>query len=200
LVLAAGESTRMGEPKQLLPWRGRPLVVYQVEQLRAAGADDVVVVVGHRADEVAPHAAAAGARVVFNAAYRSGRASSIRTGAAALADDTRALITLSVDQPREAALIRRVLDAHLNGAALITTPAHGGRRGHPVVFAGSLLPELRAVTEEREGLRAVVRRHGERRQIVPVDDPAIHIEFNTPDEYQAALAADALRGQGAHIV
>jgi CTP:molybdopterin cytidylyltransferase MocA len=69
-----------------------------------------------------------------------------------------------------------------------------------VVFAGSLLPELRAVTEEREGLRAVVRRHGERRRIVPVDDPAIHIEFNTPDEYQAALAADALRGQGAHVV
>lgn len=193
LLMAAGESTRMGRPKQLLPWHGRPLVAYQVEQLRKAGASDVVVVVGHAAAEVAPVAAAAGGRVVVNHEYRSGRASSVRAGAAALPDDTRAVITLSVDQPRPAALIRRVLAAHLAGTAPITVPEQGGRRGHPVVFAGSLLPELRAVDEASEGLRAVVRRYADQRQIVPVDDPTIHVEFNTPAEYEAALAADLRR-------
>ena len=186
LLFAAGESRRMGKLKQLLAWHGRPLVAYQVEQLRAAGAAEVVVVVGHEAERIAPVAAAAGGRVVRNPSYRSGRASSVRAGAAALPEETVAVVTLNVDQPRTAALIRRVVDAHLAGGALITTPEAGGRRGHPVVFAGSLLPELRTVSDEDEGLRAVVRRHAARRQIVPVDDPAIHLELNTPEEYGAA--------------
>ena len=132
--------------------------------------------------------AAAGGRVVENPAYRSGRATSVRVGALALADDTRAVITLNVDQPRRAALVRAVLEAHLRGDAPITSPEQGGRRGHPVIFAGALLPELRAVSEETEGLRAVVRRHAARRRIVHVDEPSIHLEFNTPAEYEAALA------------
>lgn len=191
LLLAAGESRRMGTPKPLLAWRGRPLVVYGVEQLRAAGIDEVIVVVGHAAELVTPLAEAAGARVVENVTYRDGRAGSIRLGAAALPDDTRAVLTLNVDQPRSAALIRRVLGAHLAGDALITTPEQGGRRGHPVLWDGSVLPDLRDVRDESAGLRALLIRYGERRRIVPVDDPAIHLEFNTPDEYAAALRADA---------
>jgi molybdenum cofactor cytidylyltransferase len=189
LLFAAGESRRMGSPKPLLPWRGQPLVAYQVTQLRDAGVDEVVVVTGHAAAEVGPIAEAAGGRVVENPDYQSGRASSIRAGALALSDDTLAVVTLNVDQPRPAALIRQVLDAHRSSGAMITTPEHDGRRGHPVLFDGSLLPELRAVQEETEGLRAVVRRHSGRRQITPIADPIIHLEFNTPEEYAAAMAA-----------
>lgn len=179
----------MGRPKPLLDWFGRPLVVYQIEQLLLAGAAEVVVVVGHEAGSVTPLVEAGGGRAVLNADYRSGRAGSIRVGAAAVAPSVRALVTLNVDQPRPATVIGRVIEAHLGGAALITTPEHGGRRGHPVVFDGMLLSELGAVTEEQEGLRAVVRRHAARRQIVALDDPVIHLEFNTPDEYAAALVA-----------
>lgn len=195
LLLAAGESSRMGTPKPLLPWYGEPLIVHQVGQLRAAGAG-VVVVVGHEAASVGPPARAAGGLVVENADYRAGRAGSIRLGALALPDDARAIIALNVDQPRQAALVRRVLDLHLAGDGLITTPEQSGRRGHPVVFAGTLLDELRAVSEESEGLRAVLRRHAAERRIVAVNDPAIHIEFNTPAEYEAALAATRVHGHG----
>ena len=188
LLFAAGESRRMGTPKPLLPWRGQPLVAYQVTQLLAAGAA-VVVVTGYAAEQIAPAVRAAGGRAVENAAYRSGRASSVRAGALSLPDDTLAVITLNVDQPRPAAVVRRVLEAHRRGTALITSPEQGGRRGHPTIFAGVLLPELRTVTEETEGLRAVLRRHADRRQFVPIDDPVIHLEFNTPDEYRLALAA-----------
>lgn len=189
LLVAAGESSRMGSAKPLLPWQGQPLIAYQIVQLRDAGVGEVVVVTGHAAAQVRPIAEAAGGRVVENPEYRSGRASSIRAGAFALPDDTPAVVTLSVDQPRPAALIRQVIDAHLASGAMITTPEQGGRRGHPVIFDGSLLPELRAVQERTEGLRAVVRRYAERRYIAPVDDPIIHLEFNTPEEYAAAVAA-----------
>jgi molybdenum cofactor cytidylyltransferase len=190
LLFAAGESTRMGTVKALLPWKGKPLVAYQVRQLRAAGVDDVVVVVGHEAARVRPVAEAAGGRVVENPAYREGRAGSVRVGATVLSDGTEAVVTLNVDQPRAAALIRRILDAHLAADAAVTTPEQGGRRGHPVVFAGSLIAELRAVSEATQGLRAVVRRHADRRRIVAVEDPAIHLEFNTPEEYAAAVAGE----------
>src|SRR5262249_31372537 len=83
LLLAAGESRRMGTPKQLLDWDGQELVAYQVEQLRAAGADEVIVVLGHEAAAIARVAEAAGGRVVLNPEYRSGRASSVRVGARA---------------------------------------------------------------------------------------------------------------------
>jgi molybdenum cofactor cytidylyltransferase len=179
----------MGSPKPLLDWHGEALVAYQVRQLREAGVVEVVVVVGHEGVAVGEIAAAAGAWVVENAEYRSGRASSVRVGARALPDDTLAVVTLNVDQPRPAALVRRVIDMHLERGALITTPEQGGRRGHPVIFAGTLLPELRAVSEEREGLRAVVRGHADQRFFAPIDDPTIHLEFNTPEEYAAALAA-----------
>ena len=82
-----------------------------------------------------------------------------------------------------------MIAAHQESGALITTPEEGGRRGHPVIFAGSLLPELRTVSEQGEGLRAVVRGHAGRRYRAPIDDPIIHLEFNTPEEYAAARAA-----------
>lgn len=186
LLMAAGESSRMRTPKPLLPWLGQPLVTFQIEQLQLAGAR-VLVVVGHEAARVGSLASAAGALVVENPAYREGRAGSIRAGALALPDDARAIVALNVDQPRPAALIRHVLNRHLAGDDLITTPEQGGRRGHPVIFAGALLDELRAVAEASEGLRAILRRHADERRIVSVDDPAIHLEFNTPAEYEAAL-------------
>ena len=76
MLLAGGESTRMGAPKPLLDWGGRTLVEYQVEQLREAGADQVIVVLGHRADEVLPHVHRAGAQAIINELYAGGRASS----------------------------------------------------------------------------------------------------------------------------
>lgn len=187
LLLAAGLSTRMGRPKPLLPWGDRTLVEAQVAMLRDAGADDIVVVTGHEADRIEQVLVGSGARVVFNPRYAEGRATSVRAGAQAIPDGTGCIVVLSVDQPRTADLVRAVIDAHLRAGALITVPRHAGRRGHPVVFAGSLLPELREVTEEGEGMRAVRRRHADRTVEVEVADEQVLLDVNTPDAYAAAL-------------
>jgi molybdenum cofactor cytidylyltransferase len=109
LLLAAGESTRMGRLKQLLPWEGEPLVAWQARQLRDAGVDEVVVVLGHAAEEIAPWVPAF-ARAVVNAAYREGRATSLRRGAEALGDEVEAVVILSVDQPRPAWVTRKLIE------------------------------------------------------------------------------------------
>jgi len=188
LLLAAGESRRMGKPKSLLEWRGQPLLAYQVRQLHQAGVGEVVVVAGHDAGRVRAVAEGAGARVVVNPSYRDGRATSLRVGAEALPPDVETVLILSVDQPRTAAVHRRLIDAHQAAGALITTPLHAGRGGHPILLAGSLLEELRLVTEATEGLRALVRRYDAQRLRVPMDDPSVLLEFNTPAEYAAAVA------------
>lgn len=185
LLLAGGESRRMGEPKPLLEWQGRTLIEYQVEQLREA-VDQVIVVLGHRADEVRPFLRKLGVPSVINELYREGRASSVRVAAGALPENTAAVVVLNVDQPRPAQITRRLLDEHRTGHHLITVPTFEGQRGHPPVLDGSLVPELRAVSEETLGLRAVMEAHAGDVVEVEFDSPVVLLDLNEPHEYEAA--------------
>ena len=177
----------MGSPKPLLRWQGATLIEYQIAQLRQAGVDDVIAVLGHRSQDVLPLVTAAGARGVVNKIYREGRASSLRAGATA-AEGAETIVVLSVDQPRPAAVTRRLLAQHKSS---ITLPSFGGRRGHPVVLDGALLPELREVDEATQGLRAVLARHATEVREVPFDSAAVLLDLNTPEDYQRATARDA---------
>jgi CTP:molybdopterin cytidylyltransferase MocA len=208
LILAAGESTRMGQPKQLLPWGGTTLVAWQVAQMREAGADEVVVVLGHRAEEIRA-ALPPDAHAVVNEAYREGRATSLRAGAEALAldingsaggagagsgrstsDRVEAILILSVDQPRPAWLSRRLIERWRETGAPIVSPRFtGGGYGHPILIAAALLPELREVSEETLGLRAVILQHASEAASIEVTNRAIDVDLNTPSDYEAALAA-----------
>lgn len=189
ILLAAGTSTRMGRPKSLLPWGGMTLIEWQVEQLRAAGVEDVIVVVGHEAEAVSRQVGAESARLVVNAHYQEGRASSLRAGAAAAADDVEAVLVLGVDQPRPAWLSRRLIEAwRSQGRPAAVVPVNRGRRGHPVVVAGALLPDLRSASEADLGFRGILNRHKDGVAEVVVDDDVVNVDINTPAEYEAALA------------
>jgi CTP:molybdopterin cytidylyltransferase MocA len=193
ILLAAGESTRMGRPKALLPWgearahsRAPLLIEYQVRELRAAGVDDVVAVLGHGADEVSAQVPPE-ARVVVNEAYLQGRASSLRAGAAALPDSADPIVILSVDQPRPREVLAALLAAHAESGALVTLPTYEGRRGHPAVVGGALLAELRAATEEARGLRGVLAAHEAEVREVDLGTPAVRLDINTEEDYRRAL-------------
>jgi len=186
----------MGRPKALLPWNGVPLIAYQVAQLQDAGVDDVVVVLGHAADEVRPEVPT-GCRVLVNVRYKEGRATSLRAGAGALPDDADPIIVLDVDRPRPAGLLRTLQEAHRGADALITRQVSGGKHGHPIVVAGALLEELRQADDETQGLRGIVDAHRGQLQDLQVDDPTVLVEFNTPEEYEAALAKFGQPREGA---
>ena len=176
----------MARPKPLLPWRGATLIRCQIDSLLQGGVDEVVVVLGHMHEQVAPHVSGRGVRWVLNPDYRTGRAGSIREGLAALDPRTDAVLLLGVDQPRPPEIVRAVLEAHAGGSAPITAPRFGGRGGHPAVFAASLLPELRRITDQRQGIREVYEAHRDEVQRVEVDDPVVRLDLNTPEDYQAA--------------
>ena len=186
VLTAAGLSSRMGRPKPLLAWRGETLVESQIRALLEGGADEVVVVLGHRADEIAPRVEAAGARAVVNPRYRDGRASSIKAGLSAVSESAAHILTLGVDQPRTASIISSVVESHLSSDALITSPRVGGRGGHPLIFSARLLPELRRISERRQGLREVFERHRAEINAVRLNDPMARLDLNTPDAYARA--------------
>jgi CTP:molybdopterin cytidylyltransferase MocA len=190
IVLAAGMSTRMGTPKPLLDWGGEPLVAYQVRQLREAGVDEVIVVLGHRADDVFRAMKTAPCRVMNNSRYFTGRASSLRLGAKAVNRDADAIVIINVDQPRPAAFLRQLIAAHTPERAA-TRPIVDGHSGHPVIVSGRLRPELLQATEEEDGLRGILRRHADELGAFQADAIA-DLDVNTPEEYRGALSAFGL--------
>ncbi|MCS7295048.1 MAG: nucleotidyltransferase family protein [Chloroflexota bacterium] len=190
ILLAAGLSTRMGRPKALLDWGGVPLIRYQIEQLKAAGADEVIVVLGYRADEIHRTIRDLPVRVMFNPRFQFGRAGSLRLGAKAANRDAEKIVIVNVDQPRPASLIRELLEAHDTSFAA-TVPVAQGHRGHPVVVSGWLRQELMAADDESEGLRGILARHAAAVREYPASDLCL-LDINTPDEYEEALRLFAL--------
>ena len=186
----------MGRLKQLLDWDGVPLIAWQAGQLREAGVDDVVVVLGHGAEEIRASVPTLG-RVVVNEAYRQGRATSLKRGADALPDGIEAVLILSVDQPRPAWLARRLIERWQAGRPKVVSPRFERGFGHPILLDGSLLTELRAVDEATLGLRAVIDRHLGEAVAVAVTNQAVNVDLNTPADYETALAS-FLRGEWAN--
>jgi len=187
IVLAAGMSTRMGQLKALLDWGGEPLVCYQVRQLREAGADEVIVVLGYRSDEIHRRMKTAECRVMLNPRFHTGRAGSLRIGAKASDRNADPIVVVNVDQPATAAVIRALLEAHAPEAAA-TRPVHDGRHGHPIVVAGALRPELLEADEAERGLDGILKRHAGAVRDVPAG-PECLLDLNTPGDYESAHAA-----------
>ena len=186
LLMAAGESTRMGRTKALLPWRGVTLVEYQIECLARAGAEEVIVVLGHDADSVAPYVTGTGARYTVNLRYRQGKTTSIKAGLEAMGPAARGVMLLAVDQPRTVEIISRVVLSHRESGALITSPRYRGHGGHPLVFSSPLRDELGGIEEETQGIREVFDRHRHQVNEMEFDDPVIRLDLNTIEEYEEA--------------
>ena len=193
ILLAAGESRRMGQLKALLPWQGDTLLGCQVSSLLQAGIHQVVVVLGHKQDKLLPLLEGRD-RVdsVFNPDYRAGKTTSIKAGIKAVLDscqaaDAQTLVLLNVDQPRTSETIGTLLTRHESSDCLITIPVFQGKGGHPIIFDSSLLSELLEIEEASQGIRAVVKKHEERMQRVEMDTQDVLWDLNTPEQYQAAV-------------
>jgi molybdenum cofactor cytidylyltransferase len=187
IVLAGGTSSRLGQPKQLMELGGRPVLQHVLEAAAAAGLDELVVVLGHRAEDVAaaltlPPAA----RTVVNPDYATGQASSMRTGLGAAAASSEAAVVLLGDQPgMRPADIRAVVDAYRRGAGPVVQGSYRGSPGHPVVFDRGVWPDLLAVEGDR-GARDVIKAHPD--WVVRVElDAEVPADLDTLEDYEKML-------------
>ena len=190
LLLAAGLSQRMGALKALLPWQGTSLLAYQASTLQRAGLNPVLVVLGHRAEELKPHVPSdAGVRYLLNPDYLQGKTTSLKTGLIALdPSETDAVLVLNVDQPRSPQTLDVILREHRQSTPhLITIPRYRGKGGHPIILSLKLLDEIVGVSEEDQGLKGVVRRHGKDTHIVEMRSNEVLMDLNSEKDYQEAL-------------
>jgi len=193
IVLAAGLSTRMGEPKALLPAgrdRQGPTFVRQIVTVLLAGGASDALIVGRPEDDRLRNEVESldsPARFIVNEHADRGQLSSLLAGLnAADRPGVHAVLVTPVDVPFVSAeTIRALIAAAASGAAL-ARPTYGGRHGHPVVFARALFDELRHADPD-QGARAVVHAHHADVVNIAVDDRGVLHDIDRPDDYQRAI-------------
>jgi CTP:molybdopterin cytidylyltransferase MocA len=186
ILLAAGESRRMGFPKPLLRLDGETFVEHAARAMLAA-VDRVIVVVGAHREGVRP-AIPHDARiaVVENPDWPAGQLSSIKAGLAAVSPEASAALIHLVDHPAvKGSTFRSIVGHYRRTRAAVAIARHAGRRGHPVLFDRALFAEIMAAPAE-EGARAVVNAVPSRVVYVDVDDPGITLDLDTPGDLAAA--------------
>ena len=189
VILAAGASSRMGSPKQLLLLEGQPLVVRAATAALDTGAWPVVVVLGAHAEKIRPVLARLPVLIVENSSWPEGMAASIRTGITTLTQFSRrldaALVALC-DQPAfTAAVIAQLLAAqHATGRSIVAA-RYASRHGAPALLLREHFPALVALTGEA-GARDLL--NGSPDRIAAVDRPALAHDLDTPADYAAATS------------
>jgi len=191
VVLAAGASSRMGEPKGLVTVRGRPWIDHQLDAARSAGVRRVVVVLGRDRGPYlqAVPSLAQRALVAVNPDPDRGPFSSLQCGLRALgADGPRAAFVLPVDVPAASPEVWRALAAALAAALPVDSsidaavPVHGGHGGHPVLLSSAFAARLLALAPD-DRLDHALRRPGVAIARVPVVDPRVRMNLNRPEDW-----------------
>ncbi len=179
IVLAAGKSSRMGTNKLLLDVGGKRVLDHILSKLNPI---PTIVVLGHRPEDIKELAENHGARTVHNPDYERGMTTSFQSGLRALPADVEAVFMVLSDTFgfKQELLARMVEGLEENGDALIVSPLHESKRGHPVLFRRAILDEFMELGDD-ETMKDVVNRH-ESRHIYVESDIWATIDLDTPDD------------------
>jgi molybdenum cofactor cytidylyltransferase len=200
IVLAAGQSSRLGRPKQLLPIHGEPLIRHTLRRVLASSLDQVILVVGHEADDVRTAVADLPVACVFNPDAAAGQSTSVRAGLAALSPEAEAAVFILGDQPGvDPNVIDTLIASWRESGAPVVVPRYEDRMGNPVLFDRRLFPELAAL-EGDSGARPVVRAYHDSGELhaAPVAGSAPP-DVDTEADYAALIAALSLPQEPAPV-
>jgi molybdenum cofactor cytidylyltransferase len=187
LVLAAGGSRRLGEPKQLLPYGSGTLLDHVLDTARASDFDQLIVALGGGSEEIRRRVDLSGAEVVENPAYGGGCSSSIAAGLSVVDPRSEALVLLLGDQPGVTVEAIRALIAGRGEAAALAACRYEDGRGHPLAFGRAAFAELRDLHGDK-AVWKLLDRHAD--EVVEVPVPGrIPPDINTREDYEAILAA-----------
>lgn len=195
IVLAAGRSSRLGRPKQLLPVQGEPLLRFTLQRILTTSLDVVYVVLGHRAQEISGFISDLPVQIVENPDAEKGQSTSVLAGLrAVLPTDPDAVMMLLGDQPLvDPEVVNRLIARWQETRTGVVAPRYAGGPGrNPILFDRVVLPELMTLTGDI-GARAIVRAHQKRGDISLVEvDSSAPRDVDTEDDYAELLASLAI--------
>jgi molybdenum cofactor cytidylyltransferase len=199
IVLAAGRSSRMGQPKALLSLgAGETFLTRIARTFLDAGVADVVVVVGHDADAIVQSFAESGlpARFVLNRNYDRGQLSSLIAGLDVVdRPGTTATLVALVDVPLvSSATVRTVIDRYRATGAPVVRPTSGTRHGHPLLIDRSLFDALRTA-DPAAGSKPIIRAHASSEGDVPIEDEGAFVDVDTAEDYTRLISDRSIDGE-----
>jgi len=190
VVLAAGESTRMGFCKQLLKIEGRTMIEQVVKNVRESRVDEVIVVLGFMANEIAEKLPRDQIKIIVNPRFKEGMSTSLKTGLEAVDREADAVIFVLSDQPFiKPSIIDKIIDEYERTGAPIVVPTYKGRRGNPVLFDMSLRAEVMNIQGDVGG-RPIIKKHEKEIREVEVGSPTILMDTDVKEDLEVLERGD----------
>ena len=187
IILSAGESKRMGKPKQLLPWGNSVILQQVIDNASASRLRKILLVLGSHADEIEGKIKVSSkTRIVVNRDFKEGMSSSVKCGVKNAPAAAEAYMLLLGDQPFiSSEILNKLIDSYQTGHHGIIIPVYNGKRGHPVIFDAKHKQELLGIGDG--GAKIVVDNHADDVLAVSLDSPEILADIDTPQDYQKAI-------------
>ena len=183
IVLAAGESTRIGTPKLLLQIKGKSLLQHVVDNALQSKVGEVIVVLGAEATKLRRELKQRRVKIIENASYKEGLSTSLKVGLQAVSPQARAVLALLGDQPLISHdIIDALIDKYEESGSIMVAPVYRGRRGNPVLFDSSLIPELTKVTGDKGG-REIIEKHLAQLATIDFESTIIGSDIDSWDDY-----------------
>ena len=189
IVLAAGESRRMGCQKLLLPFGGKTVIGHVVDELLRSDIEAVYVVVGHQGNRIAEELSPRPITIVANPDYKRGMLSSVRCGLQALPQQCETVVVALGDQPAiTSELVNDIVRASSSTDKQILVPTYQGKRGHPLLFSIHYCDEI-MTSFDTVGLRGLLLAHPEDIFELSVSTPDVLSDMDYPEDYRRELAS-----------
>ncbi|MBZ5536635.1 MAG: nucleotidyltransferase family protein [Acidobacteriia bacterium] len=188
IILAAGESKRMGTPKALLKIGEHPFINHIANQLEASQLDLIYAVLGENADVIQP-VLARNITVIHNPNFKEGQISSLRTAIDKVQyENCDGVIIALVDHPLiSTSVVLKLIETFYQSKKRIIIPTHSGKRGHPVLYSREVFAEILEAPPDRNA-KAIRLENLEETLEVEVDDPGILVDIDTPQDYERHIA------------
>lgn len=211
ILLAAGLSSRMGKPKQLLPFGNSTIIETVIDNMLASNFNDVRIVIGHCADEIKTQIGNRQVKTLYNPHYREGMLSSVKKGVESLnlehasyassskqneskLKDRDAFALMLVDQPFITSdLINKTINAYVNTEKGVTLPSYNYRRGHPAIFHHKYAKKILALDTDSGGVRSLFKTYADDIHYVSVDTDDVLRDIDNPDDYENAIKENKSR-------
>ena len=184
ILLAAGSSKRMGQPKQLLTLGNKTVIRHCLDNLAAAGIKDIVVVLSQRGSEILNSMKDLPVKIVFNENPESEMAESVRIGIRALSDSSTGVLVHLSDHPLvSVGTLKRLSQSHFETSDKIIIPLYKEKRGHPSLFPKPVISEIFVGLN----LRDIINRDSGRIKLLDVDDEGVILDMDTKEDYDEIL-------------